>query len=178
MAESKAPAKKAVGHAKSQLFKTTQYKKDQAFRKNFRAQAEQGMGNAYIRDFCTQHKYKTKSDYSGIILRKRGWIVDVPGYEKVYCCNKYSTGNSAQDLVLISILLLVLWAFYVGWFASTIILWHEYGHQFLWFGAAMMTGNFSLIGAVVVSGYIADNAAYEEEQENLKMEAESKTHKL
>ena len=139
------------------------------------------MSDPYIRDFCRKHNYNSKSDYGGIILRKRGWINVAPDYESVSCCG-VDTDNNAVALTQITGLIGVLWIFYIFWMAATLTLWEAYGHGFLWVGCYCLTLNFCVIGCVVVKGYQADAIAYKFAVEKAKLaeesEGKSSTHQI
>lgn len=155
MAEAKKEEKKAdKAHGKSTFFKSKEYLEAQAWRKKFREDAEGGLQNDRINKFCKEHKYE-KGDYSGIILRKRGWIVKPHDYKEVPCPCKpsISTGNSCFDLVLITTILIFLWAFYCLFFWATLEIYASSTNDFLYFGCVMQAINFFVIGLTVVAGY-------------------------
>lgn len=180
MAETKGPeTKKKDPHAKSTYFQSQEYLVEQSWRGQFRDAVEAGgMSHPMIKKYCNDHKYQTKSDYSGIILRKRGWITAQIGYKSVICCGKYDTDNSAGNWALICAILVVLWIFYALFMIVTLTLFNTYGHSFLWFGSICQTLNFILIMTVVVAGYAADNAAYKDAMEAAKREAEAEEGKM
>lgn len=175
MAEQKKEEKKAEpGHGKSTFFKSAKYLEDQVWRAKFRERAEGGLQNHWIKTFMDKHKFATKGDYSGIILRKRGWITKQHGYKEVSCCG-LNTGNSCFDLSLITVILIFLWLFYVLFFWATLAIYESEKTGFLYFGCACQAVNFFTIGCVVIAGYIATAKEDAAAMEKAKMAEESKS---
>lgn len=162
--------KKAAHGGKSQYYKSEEYKGIQKQRKEWRDLLKK-LGNpevdAKIKSICNQHKEEYVEGqipemFKGIVTREKGWIKMKAGYRPCLW------GNDSTDWALHTSILLLLYAFYTGFFTLTYYLYVWSGDTILWIYMAMMIIAISVLMFVVAKGYIDLDEEMDEEMEKAK----------